>query len=280
MILLLALALAQDAPAANGPDAPPFVDEPAPEAEAEPTPEPEPAPEPIPAEAEEEIVVYGELAVAKARDALVREMERLGWRAKEKGDGTLKFKAPSGWMGSARFDPELASLDFRRNAIGFRLADYQEPEHTLPPGPTDPAGVAHDAPVSSGAGMWLFPRKKKVDGVWTQVRDTTRDELDAYQKVKYATVFEERLQGIAARLDALYDAGIPLEGDPRPIPEAERLQAIVDFWATRADTREGLRMTKAVEAWLVNRVDAVPDEMRSKAEARREDARPFPTLGH
>jgi hypothetical protein len=95
----------------------------------------------------------------------------------------------------------------------------------------------------------------------------------------YATAFEERLQGIAGRLDALWTAGVPIEGSAPPIAEADRLQAVVDFWATRADTKEGLRMTKAVEAWITNRLEAVPDDVRTKAEARRQDGRRFPAVG-
>jgi len=297
LLLLTTLALAQEAPAE--PEPPADTETPAePESPAEPetpadtetpadaeTPadteipaEPAPAPEPTPT-ADEEIIVYGELALAKARDAVVRDMERLGWRSKEKADGTIVFRGPKGWMGSARFDPELASLDFRRSAVGFRLATYDEPAYTQPTLPADPSGVANDAAVPSGAGFWLFPRKDKVDGHWRQVREATQAEIDAYQKVLYATAFEERLQGIAAKLDALWTAGVPIDGSGSPVPEDQRLQAVVDFWATRADTKEGLRMTKAVEAWITNALDAVPDDVQRAAEARRQDERSFPAVG-
>ncbi len=292
-LLLTGFAMAQDAPAS---DEPPAEEAPAkepPTEEPPPTvlgPDPEPFPtqdEPEPTaagdddddDADEEIIVYGEFAIAKARDALVQEMDRLGWRSKEKGDGTIKFRGPKGWMGSARFDPELANLDFQRSAAGFRLATYDEPAYTLPPQPTDPSGVANDAAMPSGAGLWLLPRKDKLDGVWAEVREATRDELTAYQEIVYATAFEERLQGIAGQLDALWTAGVPLEGSGTPVPEAGRTQVVVDFWAGRADTKEGLRMTKAVESWISNRLDSVPAEVQRQAEARRADGRAFPTLG-
>jgi len=297
LALFLGLAAAQDAPAPPAEDAPATEDAPAEEAPAtEDGPDPEPfpvedapadepqpeAPAPTPAPApvaDEEIIVYGELAIAKARDAVVQEMDRLGWRSKEKADGTIKFRGPKGWMGSARFDPELANLDFRRSAAGFRLATYDEPAYTLPPQPTDPSGVANDTAMPSGAGFWLFPRKDKLDGAWAEVREATRGEITAYQEVVYATAFEERLQAIAGQLDALWTAGVPLQGSGTPIPEAERMQAVVDFWAGRADTKEGLRMTKAVESWINNRLDVVPAEVQRQAEARRADGRAFPTLG-
>ena len=95
----------------------------------------------------------------------------------------------------------------------------------------------------------------------------------------YATAFEARIAGIATQLDALWTAGVPLQEGGTPVPQELRLQTIVDFWATRADTPEGFRMTEAVEAWIVHDVDDVPAEMKQAAEAKRADGRPFPSLG-
>jgi len=229
---------------------------------------------------DEEIVVYGELAVQKARDELVAQMEALGWRTVDKGGGELVFKAPSGWMGKARFDPDLGSLDFRRPAAGFRLATYDDPGQTPASTRVDADGQPVDAPMPSGAGFWLLPRKKKVDPVWRAVREATQDELLHYQKIKMGTAFEERLAAIPGRLDRLWAEGVPIEPGNPPLPPGEpRVRAVLELWATRLDSPEGRRMLRAVEAWVdANLVDDghLTESLREEYEARRDDGRQLP----
>ena len=230
--------------------------------------------------ADEEIVVYGELAVQKARDEVIAQMEALGWRTIDKGGGNLVFKAPSGWMGKARFDPDMGSLDFSRPGIGFRLATYDDPNMVAAPTSTDVAGQPVDTPISSGAGFWLLPRKKKVDPVWGAVREATRDELHDYQKIKMGTVFEARLGAMPERLDRLWAEGVPLEASDPVLPAGEaRVRAVLAFWSTRLDSAEGRRMLSAVEAWIdANLVDDghLSDALRREYEAKRTDGRTLP----
>lgn len=229
----------------------------------------------------EEIIVYGELAKAKARDALVHEMQALGWHAVDKGGGRYVFKGPSAWMGKARFDPEMGNLDFSKPAVGFRLASYDEPDAVPTTTRYDSDGQPVDAPVSSGAGFWLLPSKRKVDAVWSHVRTETRDELDAYQRVLIGTAFEDRLAAMPARLDALWREGVSLEsGPPAPVEAGEpRVRQVLAFWATRIDSPEGRRMMKAVEAWIdANLVEGghLTDALRQEYEAQRDDGRRLP----
>ena len=231
--------------------------------------------------ADEEIVVYGELAVQKARDEVIAQMEALGWRTIDKGGGDLVFRAPSPWMGRARFDPEMGTLDFRRPAAGFRLATYdQDPTPAPVSSRVDADGQPVDAPMASGAGFWLLPRKKKVDPVWASVRKATRDELMDYQKIKMGTAFEARLAAMPDRLDRLWSEGVALEAAAASLPPGEpRVRAVLSFWATRVDSPEGRRMLSAVEAWI----DAtlvedghLSDALRQEYEAQRADGRSLP----
>lgn len=228
----------------------------------------------------EEIIVYGELAKAKARDALVQEMRSLGWKAVDKGGGRYVFKGPSAWMGKARFDPEMGNLDFSKPAVGFRLANYEEPAAVATTTRYDADGQPVDAQVSSGAGFWLLPSKRKVDAVWSDVRSATRDELDAYQAVLIGTAFEARLAAMPERLDRLWAEGVSLEpGIASVEPGEPRVRQVLAFWATRIDSAEGRRMMKAVEAWIdANLVDDghLTDALRQEYEARRDDGRRLP----
>jgi hypothetical protein len=228
---------------------------------------------------DEEIVVYGELAKAKARDALVKEMERLGWRAIDKGGGHYVFRGPSAWMGKATFDPEMGNLDFRRPAVGFRLANYDDPGTRATTTRYDADGQPVDAVQTSGAGFWVLPSKRKVDAVWSDVRQATRDELDRYQEVTLGTAFEARLAVIPERLDRLWSQGVPLDGGPALETGEPRVRAVLEFWATRLDSPDGRRMMKAVEAWIdANLVDQghLTEALRVEYEARRDDNRTLP----
>ena len=233
-----------------------------------------------PDEADEEIIVYGELAKAKARDALVQEMESRGWRAKDKGGGEYVVRGPSAWMGRARFDPEMGSLDFRRPAVGFRLASYDDPGSQAPATRYDADGQPIDAARDSGAGFWLLPSKGKVDQVWSQVRSVTRDEIDGYQKVLVGTAFEARLAAMPQRLDRLWNDGVSLVEGAGPVAEGEpRVREVLAFWSTRLDSPEGRRMMKAVEAWIdATLVDDghLTEALRAEYEGKRDDGRRLP----
>ena len=167
--------------------------------------------QPAAAPATEEVVVYGQLAIDKARDALVREMERLGWRAIDKGDGVITFRAPAAFLGRATFDPGLGTLDFRRPAAGVTLAPTDAPAAPTTP---DPGGMPYASTGYSGAGLWLLPAKHKVDPVWHAVRDATDDELAAYRAVVFETNVRARLDRLPSDLDALWDRGVALDGAP------------------------------------------------------------------
>ena len=245
--------------------------------------------QPAAAPATEEVVVYGQLAIDKARDALVREMERLGWRAIDKGDGVITFRTPAAFLGRATFDPGLGTLDFRRPAAGVTLAPTDAPAAPTTP---DPGGMPYASTGYSGAGLWLLPAtfvgtylsmllwllpaKHKVDPVWHAVRDATDDELAAYRAVVFETNVRARLDRLPSDLDALWDRGVALDGAPGAVPEDQRLAAILDHWASRTATPEGDRVMAAIEAWLHARVEAIPEPLAEAAEAKRPDGRRLP----
>jgi hypothetical protein len=225
----------------------------------------------------EEVIVYGQLAIDQARDALLREMEGLGWRAVEKPDGRILFKSRESWQGKATFDPSMGSLDFRKPMVGVQAAPAGDPSGRVPPPSIpDPGGMPYPAQQSNGAGVFVAPSASKVDKVWAAVRAQTNDELQAYQAVVYETALQERLQQVPEQLDALWRQGTPMSPGP-VVPEGEaRLAAILDFWASRAPTTEGQRICKAVEAWLAAEVPEIPEAQAQRAEAARLHGRKLP----
>ena len=81
------------------------------------------------------------------------------------------------------------------------------------------------------------------------------------------------------RLDALWREGVPVEGGDRIDGETARMEAVLTFWGTRADTFEGEQITRATEAWMRNVLyeEAVPtDGQQQAAESLRRDGRRLP----
>ena len=70
-----------------------------------------------------------------------------------------------------------------------------------------------------------------------------------------------------------------MEGGDRIDGETARMEAVLTFWGTRADTFEGEQITRATEAWMRNVLyeEAVPtDGQQQAAESLRRDGRRLP----
>jgi hypothetical protein len=230
-------AWAQDAPPVPEPEAEPTVP-------AEPEPEPaEPAPEPEP-EVDEEITVWGQLAIQKARDQVVREIEDLGYRRVRRRDGETVFRGKYA---------KVTFFDDGRMQIGRVLAGLAPPPLEVMEPPPRPGLPERSAPMDPGAGPWFWalPSKTKIDPLREKVLEATRDDVQAYVEVIQRTALEEMVQALPDRLDRLWSEGAPLSGDGAPIEGIDaRRQAALAFWASRTDTIEGRRAAEVVETWL------------------------------
>jgi hypothetical protein len=219
-----------------------------------------------------EIVVWGELAIRQARSDLVRSMEELGWRAAGPGrDGDLVFRPPRSWMGRGRFTRE-GSLIFGRPVLAFG---------GVAASPTaDASDGALDRTYASGstqAKLWVLPARRLTDRVQAAVADQVAPQVEAYQAILRASRFQDALALLPQRLDALWRSGDPLvPGVTLETPE-QRRAAVLDLWATRGDTPEGLEIAEAIETWLRETVQPtahpVTPAERVEAEERRHDAR-------
>jgi hypothetical protein len=145
-----------------------------------------PPPEDIPADAppttSEEIVVYGRLAVDKARDEVVREMERLGWTVRSRKEGRTIFAPPYDWIGAAILEPD-GTFSFRSPVMA--ATTIPEESYSLDPRYEDPtAGQIKASEVKPEVGIGAgasFPSKRKRDLVRAQVLEETADEVLAYR---------------------------------------------------------------------------------------------------
>ena len=141
----------------------------------------EPSAEPVPPPSEE-IVVIGRLAVDKARDDVVREMERLGYHVRSRQDGRTIFAPPADWMGAAILEAD-GTFTFRSPLMS--PTTIPEESYTLDPRHEDPTAgqiksIERQPEVGIGAGA-SFPSKRKRDLVRAQVLEETSDEVAVYR---------------------------------------------------------------------------------------------------
>ena len=242
------------------------------------------APEPlaVPAEPAEvadpgnvlEVTVYGEAAIRDARARVIRAFESEGWRGKDRR-GKVIFRGPKLWMGRGHLDNESGAFTFSQPVITVAGLVAKSTESVGPDLATERSPSSPTFAIQFNA-----PSHQKVVSKQDTVFSGVRDSLQAYNRVIVATRFRERLEVLPDRLDSLWREGVPLEpGDILPTPESRRA-AVLSFWASRSDTKEGDAMTHAVELWIAATVQTSDTPMTAAeadaAEAQRTDGRRLP----
>lgn len=214
--------------------------------------------EPAPADAYE-IVVVGESAIRAARAELVRDFEGAGWRARERGADVV-FRPPKPWMGRARLGRE-GTLVFGRPVVAAGSTRVPETTYATDLERNDVTGMRAET------GFWLLPSTRLLERARAEALVAVGPSLQAYRDTYAGSRFDEGLQKLPARLDALWSEGAALGDGPPLATPGDRRAAVLELWATRADTPEGEAVRRAVEAWLGAVVQASPHPVT--AEERR-----------
>jgi len=233
---------------------------------------------PAPEEAEEEddeedadmtIIVIGQQQVRAARDAVIREMEALGWKTRRKRDGRVMMRGPQTWMGKMILNPN-GVVDFTTPAISFGGptgvdVDYED----------NPRGNMDPQTGSSGIAIG-FDGQKKAAAVQAEIRAAVADDLAHWQDMIRKRGFGRMIENLPDRLDAVWTKGEALDGGSVDTPEAKRA-SVLDYWASRTDTPEGRLVMRTIEIWLrqvvMNSDHPVTREEAAAAESAREDGR-------
>ena len=215
--------------------------------------------------ANEEIIVYGERDVARKRAILERDLRRLGYTAHDK-DGYTVYRTDAPWEASIVLYDQ-----------GFMLVK-RSPVRFEPPVQGHSAlrylwCVPPFTPLCIRPGGQLIG-KRKLQGDKTRTYDAIKTDELAWQKALQAQGDHQRInEELPRQLVSTWDSGAPIEqwGPDLPTPDARRA-AILDLWATRADTPEGAEARAVIGDFVRFEIQssdhpASPDEIAA-AEAK------------
>lgn len=214
----------------------------------------------------EEMIVYGDLIIRKRREALTEDLMSQGYRpGKDKGDYTI-YRPDNPWHPSvAVYDEGFVVM--KRTPVRFDspIAGHSNLRYLAC---VPPLTILCIRP----GGQIVSPRK--LDQAKGRVAIAIDPELDAWQEAMAARSTRIRVeQEVPALLEAVWQRGDPLQagGERLETPEARRA-AIIDFWASRAQTVEGDKVREAVElfvryeiqtsSWPVTAAEAAAAEQR------------------
>lgn len=199
-----------------------------------------------PAEApSREVVVYGELLVEQARQALIESLRQEGYtRAVEKDDRVI-YRHAEGWKGEVVLYDDGWTYVKRQplNAVAREMPWAEEGS------PLAVAGcVLYPWLCVRAGGMTVGQRKWR--GRETRAVDAVADESRVLAERTADLATDRTVDDLPARLEALWERGSALDGGP-PLdsPEA-RKSALFEYWRTRTDTEWGHAVQDAVEAFV------------------------------
>lgn len=198
------------------------------------------------------IIVEGHRVTA-ARDALLHDLADQGYdRVKDKGDHYV-IKSNQPYKGRVLvYDDGWVTMKVPRTVQMTKLAF---------------------AGVGIGGGFNFFPTHGSIAGIEEGALDPTQEAVAAYGDRVADAAVEAKVNALPARLEALWERGIPLDAGPSLATIADRKAAILAYWESRTDTVWGDRIREAVDAFLRAEVqssdDAFTDDEITAFNARR-----------
>lgn len=263
-LLLMTLGLARA-------DDPVVAQPPAPAAQTAPT-----APDAQPPAADpgvvpnEEITVWGE-RVKHARGELDHSLRAYGYHQKRVRNGFTVY----GRSGKDRWKPKLLVNDdgvvmFRNPRILVQspvLVGQPSLTSEMAPGFADSASGQPDRGSLSFGFPVVVPRKRIQNQEQGRVMDAIGDDLHAWRQALDGQGEATLLQHLPETLDAIWQKG--LDPDGRDLPDAAaRRAALIDLWASRADTPAGVAARGMIADYLTEVVQSSPTPL-SEAELAR-----------
>jgi len=193
----------------------------------------------------EEITVYAEERVRRARRVVEEQLARMGYdeEVEQVGDRTV-YRHASPWKGEVVLHDDGWTV-VRRQPL--RVEGRKMP-WTKANTPVAWAGCfiypwfcVRTGGVLIGRNKWRAVEGRTVDGIQPDVRRWGDRIADL------AT--SRKVGDLPDRLEALWSEGTPLSGGPPLATHAQRRQALMSFWASRTDTVWGEQVRRAVTSF-------------------------------
>ncbi len=203
------------------------------------------AQEPDEDEAPEEVIVYGELLVEQARQAVVEELQELGYDAEvlDRGDHVV-YRHAAPWQG------EVVLYDdgwMRVKRQPLRVEGREVP-------------WAREGTAVAWAGCLVYPwaclringamiGERKWRGVENRTVDRIQPRVETWGDRVADLAVERKSNALPDLLQVLWDEGRPLEPGPVLGTHEARRRAILDYWASRTETVWGDHVRATVESF-------------------------------
>lgn len=196
--------------------------------------------------AAQEVTVYGEVLVRQARDEVVKALKQAGYTEEiDRGDHVI-YRSVETWRGEVVIYDD-GYMVTKRQPVQLRAPETPWAEEGTPLAAVGcvvyPFLCVRPGGQLVGHRKFLAQESRAVDAAHDEVRVWSERVADLHTS--------ERIAALPDRLQALWDAGTPLEGDGPPLATvAERKQALLAFWESRTDTPWGDQVRQATEAFL------------------------------
>ena len=194
----------------------------------------------------EEIIVYGEILVARARKQVELELKNEGYsEVIERGDKVI-FRHPSAWKGEVVLHDD-GWMVARRQRVRFEGREMPWAEKNSP---------------LAVAGCFVYPwlclrmgglmvGKRKYRAQEGRTLSEVHDEAEEWAARIADLSVDHKMNALPNQLTALWNEGIPLEGEGGSIADySDRKLALLAFWESRTDTAWGERIREGVEAFI------------------------------
>jgi hypothetical protein len=204
-------------------------------------------PEPV----DEVIIVYGEERVRAAREAVIRDLEGMGYTKLRERDGRLVMLHETTWKGKVTLHDD-GFVEFSRQGVKGTMPDtffYR----ASPLVGWVPCVIVPTACVKVGG---LVVSKRKLEAVEAKAVAHVAPELDTLAQRQADLHTQQKLERLPADLEACWQQGTPLEGTgPLPDP-ASRRQHLLAYWASRTNSPWGRQVGDMVAGFLEQVVQA------------------------
>lgn len=196
--------------------------------------------------ADEEIIVYGELRVARAREAVVAELQELGYDAKiiDRGNHVV-YRHAAPWHGEVvLYDDGWMQVKRQPLRVEGRKVPW-----------------AREGSPLAWAGCLVYPwaclrvngafvGQRKWRGTETRVVARTQATVTEWGDRVADLATERTVDGLPDALAALWEHGTPLDGGPALSTYQARRTALVTLWRTRTETVWGAQVRAAIRAFI------------------------------